>query len=179
MFMESYSRVLNREEKPVLDAIAHAEKRVMEVLNTKEYAENYRQRYFMLFAEIRDGAQHCNNVSSLRSYADKAEALKIRLLNEMDRRDAQIAKAKAEEARRAAEEAARKAKQEGQAVIPVLAEPLAEYRVKKTRNVTIKNMAHTSSWRLESAEDVDRVLKDLRTSLLEGLKGNDILNVEF
>ena len=178
-FMESYSRVLNREEKPVLDAIDHAEKRVMEVLNTKEYAENYRQRYFTLFAEIRDGAQHCNNVSSLRSYADKAEALKIRLLNEMDRRDVQIAKAKAEEARRAAEEAARKAKEEGKTVIPVVVDPPAKYRVKKTKNVTIKNMAHTSSWRLESTEDVDRVLEDLRGSLLEGLKGNDILNVEF
>ena len=50
---------------------------------------------------------------------------------------------------------------------------------KKIINVTIKNMAHTSSWRLESAEDVDRVLEDLRESLLEGLIGNDILNVEF
>ena len=179
MFVDSYGKVLTREEKPVLDAIDQAEKRVMEVLNTKEYAENYRQRYFTLFAEIRDGAQHCNNVSSLRSYADKAEALKIRLLNEMDRRDAQIAKAKAEEARRAAEEAARKAKEEGKTVIPVVVDPPAKYRVKKTKNVTIKSMAHTSSWRLESAEDVDRVLEDLRGSLLEELKGNDILNVEF
>lgn len=178
-FVDSYGKVLTREEKPVLDAIDQAEKRVMEVLNTKEYAENYRQRYFTLFAEIRDGAQHCNNVSSLRSYADKAEALKIRLLNEMDRRDAQIAKAKAEEARRAAEEAARKAKEEGKTVIPVVVDPPAKYRVKKTKNVTIKSMAHTSSWRLESAEDVDRVLEDLRGSLLEELKGNDILNVEF
>ena len=176
-FMESYSRVLNREEKPVLDAIDHAEKRVMEVLNTKEYAENYRQRYFTLFAEIRDGAQHCNNVSSLRSYADKAEALKIRLLNEMDRRDAQIAKAKAEEARHAAEEAARKAKEKGEVVKPVVIDPPVV--AKKIKNVTIKNMVHTSSWRLESTEDVDRVLEDLRGSLLEGLKGNDILNVEF
>ena len=62
-------------------------KRVIEVLNAKQYAENYRTRYNTLFDEIRSGAEHCNNVSSLRSYADKAEALKIRLLNEMAKRD--------------------------------------------------------------------------------------------
>ena len=157
---------------------ASSRKRVMEVLDTKEYAENYRQRYNTLFAEIRDGAEHCNNVSSLRSFADKAEALKIRLLNEMDNRDDQIARAKAEEARRAAEEAARKAKEQGKPVDHV-AEPPAKYHTKKTKNVTIKNMTHTSSWRLESTEDVEKVLDSLRRSLLEELKENDIVNVEF
>ena len=46
-----------------------------------------------------DGAEHCNNVSTLRSYADKAEALKLRLLNEMNAEDIRLvqeAAAKAE-----------------------------------------------------------------------------------
>lgn len=170
-FMTSYMKVLDKEEKPVLDAIDQSRKRVMEVLDTKEDAENYRQRYSTLFAEIRDGAEHCNNVSSLRSFADKAEALKIRLLNEMDNRDDQIAKAKAEEA-------ARKAREHGKPVDHV-AEPPAKYHTKKTKNVTIKNMTHTSSWRLESSEDVENVLNVLRKSLLAELNDNDIVNVEF
>ena len=176
-FMKSYGEVLSREEKPVLDAIDQARKRVIEVLDTKEYADNYRSRYNTLFAEIRNGADHCNNVSSLRSYADKAEALKIRLLNEMDHRDAQILRAKAEEARRAAEEAARKAKEQGGTVTPVVIDP--PIKAKKTRNVTIKNMTHTASWRLESPEDVDKVLDALRRSLIAELDENDIVNVEF
>ena len=177
-FMTSYSKVLDREEKPVLDTIEQSRKRVMEVLEGKEYAANYRDRYNNMFMEIRDGAERCNNVSSLRSYGDKAEALKIRLLNEMDNRDAQIVRRKAEEARRAAEEAARKAKEEGKQVDAV-AEPEPRYHTRKTRNVTIKNMTHTASWRLESPEDVDRVLDALRKSILAELDGNDIVNVEF
>ena len=177
-FMTSYMKVLDKEEKPVLDAIDQARKRVMEVLDTKEYAENYRERYNKLFTEIRSGAEHCNNVSSMRSFADKAGALKIRLLNEMDNRDAQIARAKAEEARRAAEEAARKAKEQGKQV-DIVAEPPAKYNVKKTKNVTIKDMTHTSSWRLESVEDVENVLDALRRSLLSELNESDIVNVEF
>lgn len=178
-FMNSYRRVLEKEERPVLDAIDQARQRVLEVLETKEYAENYRQKYSILFTEIRSGAEHCNNVSALRSYADKAEALKIRILNEMTARDNEIARRKAEEARRAAEEAARKAKEEGRTVPVEVKEDPAVYKVKKTKNVTIKNMTHTSSWRLESAEDVEKVLDSLRNSLLAELNENDILNVEF
>ena len=177
-FMHAYTEILQREEKPVLNAIDQAQARVTEVLNTKEYAAENRSRYYDLFREIRDGAEHCNNVSSLRSFADKADALKIRLMNEMDALDRQIAEKKAEEARCAAEEAARKAKEQGKPV-DIVAEPPIKYDVKKTKNVTIKNMTHTSSWRLENAEDIDKVLEALRKTLLAELEGNDIVNVEF
>ena len=178
-FMEVYMQILTREEKPVIDSIDQAQTRVLEVLNTKEYAGEKRSRYINLFREIHDGAEHCNNVSTLRSFADKAEALKIRLLNEMDTMDRRITEQKAEAARKAAEEAARKAKEEGKALPDRVAEPEVTYHVKKTKNVTIKNMTHASSWRLESADDVEQVLSALRKSLLTELETNDIVNVEF
>ena len=80
-FMSCYVKILQQESAPVLDSIDQARSRVLEVLSTKEYNEQKRNTYFILFREIRDGAEHCNNVSSLRSYADKADALKLRLLN--------------------------------------------------------------------------------------------------
>ncbi len=175
-FMASYTRVLNREEKPVLEAISQSRQRVLEILETKEYADKYRERYNTLFSEIRDGAEHCNNVSSLRSYADKADALKIRLLNEMDHRDAQIAKEKAEEERRAAEAAARNAGNGGKEIDIIVTPPV---KIKNTRNVPIKQMTHTSSWRLENEADVDKYLTALRESLLAELNEYDIVNVEF
>ena len=178
-FMEVYMKILTREEKPVLDAIDQARDRVMEVLNTKEYAVSKRQKYINLFAEIKDGAEHCNNVSSLRSFADKADALKIRLMNEMDAADRQIAYEQAMKAKKEAEEAAWRAKKEGRAVPDHAAEEQVVYKVKKTKNVTIKNMTNTSSWRLESEQDVDKYLTALRKALLEELEGTDIVNVEF
>ena len=51
-FMTSYAKVLDKEEKPVLDAIDQSRQRVIEVLETKEYAEEYWQRYTNQFAEI-------------------------------------------------------------------------------------------------------------------------------
>ena len=178
-FMNAYTKILEREEKPVLDSINQARARVIEVLNTKEYAEEKRSKHNSLFAEIQEGAEHCNNVSSLRSFADKADALKIRLLNEMTARDNEIARANAEAARKAAEEAARKAKEQGEEPPAHVAEDPVKYHVKTTKNVTIKNVTHASSWRLESTEDVDKALAALRKSLLAELEDTDIVNVEF
>ena len=177
-FTRAYMKILEREEKPVLDAIDQAKARVMEVLDTKEYVSDKKEKYTALFLEIRDGAEKCNNVSSLRSFADKADALKIRLMNEMDALDRQIAYQKQLAAQKAAEEAARKAKEEGKEVTPVVPD-LEPVKIKKTKNVTIKNMTNTASWRLESEQDVDKYLAALRESLLEELEGTDIVNVEF
>ena len=113
-------------------------------------------------------------MSTLRSFKDKAEALKIRLLNEMDALDAQLARKKAEE------EAKRQAKaaQALGVTVPEEQKPVA-YKPRKTRNVTIRSMARTSSWRLEKRSDIDKALSGLRKALEAELEENDIVNVEF
>ena len=89
--MSCYVKILQQESAPVLDSIDQAWKRVLEVLSTKEYNDQKWTAYYEKFQEIREGATRCNNVSTLRSYADKADALKLRLLNEMDELDRKLA----------------------------------------------------------------------------------------
>ena len=174
-FMSCYVKILQRESAPVLDSIDQARSRVLEVLSTKEYNELKRNSYFTLFREIRDSAEHCNNVSSLRSYADKADALKLRLLNEMDALDNKLAQQRAEEeARRKAEEA----KHSGTSTDEVEIVP-APVKIRKTKNVSIKMMTGTSSWRLESKADIDKYIASLREALEAQLAEDTIVNVEF
>ena len=73
-FMSCYVKILQQESAPVLDSIDQAWKRVLEVLSTKEYNDQKWTAYYEKFQEIREGATRCNNVSTLRSYADKADA---------------------------------------------------------------------------------------------------------
>ena len=174
-FMSCYVKILQQESAPVLDSIDKAQSRVLEVLSTKEYNEQKRNTYFTLFREIRDGAEHCNNVSSLRSYADKADALKLRLLNEMDTLDNKLAQQRAaEDARRKAEEF----KQNGTPAAEVEVDP-APVKIRKTKNVSIKMMTGTSSWRLESKADIDKYIASLRETLEAQLTEDTIVNVEF
>ena len=109
------------------------------------------------------------------AYADKADALKLRLLNEMDALDNKLAQQRAaEEARRKAEEV----EQSGTSTDEVEIAP-APVKIRKTKNVSIKMMTGTASWRLESKADIDRYIAGLRETLEAQLDEDTIVNVEF
>jgi hypothetical protein len=174
-FMESYMKVLQVQEAPVYAAIDEARSRTLEVLNGKPYVAEKHELYLAMFAEIHEESSHCNNVSRLRSYADRAEVLKLRLLNEMDQLDAELAKRRAEEEERKRKEA----EQQGETP-PVTAAPIVpQPKIKKKKNISIKSVALTSSWRIEYEEDIDKVLETLRKNLKAQLEEDTIVNVEF
>ena len=170
-FMNAYLKVLNEAAGPVKQSIEDDKNRVIEVVDTKEYKDEKKPKYIQLFIEILNGANKCNNISVLRSYADKAGALKMRLLNEMDELDAEIARKKAEDNQQNDGDG-----DGGQPVDVVVKVP-----VKKTKNVTIKNVTHTSSWRIENEADVDKCINQLKKSLMDELGKDDvdIVNIEF
>ena len=181
-FNLAYSKVLDDNLIPVRESIAESQKRVFEVLDTKEYQEEKLQSYIDLFSEIESGADACTNISILRGYADRADALKIRLLNEMDAMDRQIAIRKAEEVRKKLEEEARQMGTYDMDMIEQQVSRVAEesgYHSKQIKNITFKKVSRTSSWRIESVEDIDRYLNELRGNLVSELGEDTIVNVEF
>ncbi len=181
-FTDVYSKVLDDQLAPVLDAISESQKRVFEVLNTKEYKESKINAYNDMFLEIQNGAESCTNVSTLRGYADRAEALKIRLLNEMDKMDQDIALKKAEEVRKKLEAEAKENGRYDTDLIEQQVSKVAEengYHSQHIKNVTFKKISKSLSWRIESVEDLDKHLNELRNNLLLELDDNTIVNVEF
>ncbi len=173
-FMAAYVKILKVEQGPVLDSIDSDWNSVKDALAGKPYEDQKSDAYFKQFTELKDAAKSCNNVSELRSNADKASALRIRLLNEIDALDAKLA------AQKAAEEAQKQAEQQGNGGdVQDTPAPEPAVKPKKTSRVTIKKVAKTTSWKVESAEDIDKYLESLRKSLLEELEGNDVVNVEF
>ena len=92
----------------------------------------------------------------------------------MDELDAALASQRAEEARRKAEEAMQSGTPAQKTEVPP-----APVKIRKTKNVSIKMMTGTSSWRLESKEDVEKYITALQSKLEAQLDGDTILNVEF
>ena len=179
-FMSLYNEILEEQSAPVVKAIKDDRNRVLEVLNDKPYKDAKHSGYMERFEELLDGAVHCNNVSVLRSYQDKSDALKIRLLNEMvdeDNRLAQQALAQAEAEQKRLEEEARKRGETVTVPQPKIQQPAV--KVRTTKNLSIKTVARAASWRLESTEDVDKYLDALRQSLLKELADDSIVNVEL
>ena len=89
-YNEAYVEVLEAATKPVLSTIAADRARVLEVLDEKPLKAQYGNAYAAQFDELKKKAETCNNVTTLRSYADQADAVRIRLLNEMDKRDEKL-----------------------------------------------------------------------------------------
>ncbi len=181
-FTDAYMKVLDEQLVPVLDSVSESQKRVFEVLNTKEYKESKLNRYIELFREIENGANGCTNVSVLRGYADRAETLKIRLLNEMDKLDREIAIKKAEEVRKELEAEAKENGWYNTDFIEQQVSKVAEengYQCKQIKNISFKKIAKTSSWHIENKEDVDRYINELRLKLMSELDVDTIVNIEF
>lgn len=164
-----YSAVLDEQEKPVRDSIYSSRQRVMDVLREKSYQEEKKDSYTHQFDDLLRRVERCNNVSTLRSFADQADALKIRLLDEMTEKDNKLVQEQAERNKKNAP--GQFGTEEN---TPKVTPP-----IKKTKNVTIKAMTGTASWRLESPQDVDAYVEALRKKLLSELDKDTIVNVEF
>ncbi len=180
-YMDAYMKVLEKSAAPVMKSISASQKLVIDAVDKKDYVDEKKPKYIELFVEIINGAETCNNISILRSYADKADALKIRLLNEMDQLDAEIARKKAEEDAK---------KQDGNGSTNGTggsgtkdANPpktvIVTVPVKKTKNVSVKDINLTPSWRIESKEDIEKYIDQLRKALEDELGSADIVNVIF
>ncbi|MGI6752584.1 MAG: BREX system P-loop protein BrxC [Anaerovoracaceae bacterium] len=157
-FRESYMAVLTKMEAPILEAIEDAKTRVFTVLDTKSYKDEFASRYLKLFQELNEKAKTCNNVATLQNIKIEADALKVRLLNEMTKKDQLIA------------EESGSYKPDGDKPKPL---------IKKRKNISIKNVSLSSSWQIEKAEDLEKYISDLREQILKALEEDTIINIEF
>lgn len=169
-FTDAYMKVLDSMEGPVLAAIDDAHSRVYEVLNTKEYKDELSSRFHKLFEEIYDKAKSCNNVATLQNVKVEADALKVRLLNEMAKKDEQLAFAKAKAV------ADQQADYGNTGTDPV-APP--QPKIKKHKNISIKTVNVANSWQIESVQDVDKYMAALRAQIIKELEEDTVINIEF
>lgn len=172
-FRNAYMKVLTSMEAPVFAAIDDARNRVFEVLNTKEYKDKFAARFRKLFAEIDEKAKSCNNVATLQNVKVEADTLKVRLLNEISKKDEQLAlilaKAKAV--------AENPGEYGGSADAKTVTHPSP--KIKKCKNISIKTVNVSNSWQIESVQDVDKYVAALREQIIKELDEDTVINIEF
>jgi hypothetical protein len=169
-----YVDILEKAQEPVLGDIEAARKRVFEVLDTKEYKYDKRAAYGKKFTDLTENVRHCNNIAQLLICSNRAETLKNNLLNVMAEHDVVLARAKADA--EAKQRLAEQSKGQGDAGV---SDPPTTYVVKQTRHVSLKSITRTSSWQLESPQDVDACVAQLKERLLKELDKNTIINIEL
>jgi hypothetical protein len=137
------------------------------------------KRCFDRFGELKDKAEACNNVASLQNIKIEADALKVRFLNEIA---AFVAKRQADaEEERKRREQEEKEKQGGQNDSkPDQPSVLVQVKpVKKRKTVSIKSVNSSTTWQLETPEDVQKYISALQAKLNGLLEEDTIINIEF
>lgn len=172
-FTNAYMSVLDSMEAPVLAAIEESRSRVYEVLDSKEYKDQFVDRFRRLFEEIYDKAKRCNNVATLQNIKVEADALKLRLLNEMSAKDREFA-AEAENQVPTPQPGV----DGGDGVKPIPT-PRPAPKVKKTKNIGIKSLSASASWQIETPEDVDKFVTALKERILKELEVDTVINIEL
>jgi hypothetical protein len=150
----------------ILKMSLHKVGRMFAVLNTKSYKAEFSDRFIRLFSEIHDKATHCNNVATLQNIKVEADALKVRLLNEMSKRDEQIAKDKVAEG----------TSPYGDSETP---EPKPQPKMKRRKSISIKTISLSASWQIETAQDIDKYMATLKEQILKELDDDTIISIEF
>ena len=98
----------------------------------------------------------------------EADALKVRLLNEISRKDEQIARDKVkEESEKYNQNNTENPK------------PMSQPKIKKRKNISIKSVNLAASWQIETPQDVDKYIAALRERILKELDDDTIINIEF
>lgn len=168
-YTDLYGSLLSDMEVPVLTSIDEARKRVIEEFEGKECREALYQKAMDRFAEIAEKAKSCNNVAVLQNIKVEADALKVRILNEIVAEEAKIAASK-------------------QPINPPVtsddhvAENPPVYhqpKMKSQKTVSIKSINSEATWRIETEEDIDRYIENLRRKIKQNIVTDTILNIEF
>ena len=177
-YVNTYGAVLQEMEQPVLEAIDEAKARVAGALEGKACREQLSGKLHEKFMELREKATHCNNVATLQNIKVEADALKVRCLNEINDAESRLMARTAQEAPRGAQEAAGRNPGAAAPEQEAAAEP-ALPRPKKQKTVSIRAINTSSTWQLESAEDVRRCVAELQDRLMKALEEDTVVNIEF
>ena len=170
-YSDLYFGMLTEMEKPVYAAIDGAYTRVMNELEGKECKDTFINKVHERFTEIKEKAETCNNVATLQNIKVEADALKVRLLNEISAAEARIIESKLP---KTTPETGDDFVAENNPV-PYIKKP----KIKTQKTVSIKSINTETTWRIETEADVDHYVETLRAKLKQNVKEDTILNIEF
>ena len=163
-FINSYFAVLSELEKPIMDAIGEARKRVFEELDGKRCHDQLIKTFINRFDELHEKATHCNNVATMQNIKVEADALKVRCLNEIAVAEKKLIEAETDE---------EQGHDEGADSIP------APPTVKTKKTISIRSITTETTWQLETEADVKEHIAALEERLMKALEEGTIINIEF
>ena len=191
-FNAAYEECLTARAEPVRADIERCRARVFEELEGKPYQKQKADRFQAKFAELRQAADTSNNINTLMSLSNQAEAVRQKFLNEIAVEDTRLAREAEKQAASQADPGdgtqtsptGNVAETAGSPAVknidfPQPRNPKLTYQPKKTKYVRMTDIAGILSIEVKDEEDIENLLQTLKKKLLQELADRDSINIEF
>lgn len=165
-FAKLHTALIKAEAIPVAADMEADRKQLLDLLNEKDYAQRFKDRFLKGFRELKEKLSSSNEVATVKNIRHESDALKQRYLGEMEQYEAELV---AMAAAAATKEAQKKAVATGNPVAPapVVVAP-------RSKNLNLRSVTNGGSIRLKSESDVDMLLADLKKKIMAELADGDV-----
>ena len=160
-FVEKYGHLLEAEAEAVKPALDGDYQIVRDVLDKKDFADEFRDKFAKRFDELRKKLETSNEIAAVKNIRLESDTLKLRCLDEIE---------EYEQAHRPESPVTPRG---GEDIQPVTPPPVQ----KKRKNLSISNVAGARTYSLESEADIDRFLNEMRKKLVAELEENTIITL--
>lgn len=159
---------LLEKEAAIMEPLVHDDfLKVKEVLDSKPFAEVLRPRINQRFDEIREKLKTSGDIAAIKNIRLESDALKIKCLDEID---------EYERVHQPVSEPPVTPVVSGKEPVNAVETPI-KVKTKRRKNISISNVAGARTYSIETEQDIDKFLAQMKQKLMQELEEDTIITL--
>lgn len=171
-FIDLYGDLLVKEAQIMQPIVSDDYKIVMDTLRTKTFADVFRDKFVGRFEELKEKLKTSNEIAKVKNIKLESDTLKLRCLDEIDEYERMHQPAPAEPPVVPTDSG-----EDNQPVTPVVPVATPSPKQKKRKNVSINSVTGARTYSLESEQDIDKFLAEMKQKLMNELEQDTIITL--
>lgn len=165
-FINDYGHLLSKEAKSMEPIVSDDYKKVTDTLDSKLFADVFKTKFATRFAELRKKLETSNEIAAIKNIRLESDTLKLRCLDEIEEYDRTHQPVPTDQA-----------SEQNDASQQITDVPVSTAKVKKRKNISIGNVTGARTYSLESEQDIDLFLAEIKKKLMSELEADMIVTL--
>lgn len=173
-FVNQYGTLLEKEAEDMRPIVADDQKKVMDILETKEFADEFRNKFTKAFEDLRTKLDTSHEIAAVKNIKLESDTLKLRCMDEITEYEATHQPAPVTPP---TPPMPPMPPMPGDDPVTPPVVPPTVVKTKKRKNVSISNVAGARTYSIESEQDIDQFLSEMKKKLLSELEEDTIITL--
>ena len=167
-FMNQYGNLLEQEAQQMQPIVEDDYKKVLDILDTKEFADVFRSKIATKFEEIKKKLETSNEIAGVKNIRLESDTLKLRCLDEIE---------DYERKHQPVPVPTPPIDNGGGNVKPGPVKPIIQPKQKSRKNISLSKVTGARTYSLENESDIDDFLADMKKKLMNELETDTIITL--